>query len=182
MISRLPVALVLLSLAAAPAAPEAPGSYLLQTVLLLGSVEGETDLAGLPANVVEALEDVQKFLPYKAYRVIDVGVIRSSGSASGMLSGGVEGRQYEMEVRFEEVEGGRLDFRGFRLDSLELQPNDKVTTEGGTAKLEHSPPSWYRRRVIGTDFSVAVGETIVVGSSKLNGSGEALIVLFTATR
>ena len=36
--------------------------------------------------------------------------------------------------------------------------------------------------LIGTSFEVDLRETIVVGSSKLNGGDEALIVLFTAVQ
>ena len=36
-------------------------------------------------------------------------------------------------------------------------------------------------RLIGTTFGMNVGETVVVGTSKLNGGSEALVVLLTAT-
>jgi hypothetical protein len=37
------------------------------------------------------------------------------------------------------------------------------------------------RKVIDTTFSMNVGETVVVGTSKLNGGEEALVVLLTVT-
>ena len=41
-----------------------------------------------------------------------------------------------------------------------------------------APRNW--REVIRTSFAVEEGETIVVGSSKLNGGEEALLLLLTA--
>ena len=68
----------------------------------------------------------------------------------------------------------------FAIDTLVAEPRERVVTDAGKSKVEHQPPSWVRRNVIATSFTVTVGETLVVGTSKLNGSGQALIVLFTA--
>ena len=152
-----------------------------QTVLLLGSIKGESDLEGVPANVTAALDDVAQFLPYKNYRLIDVSIVRSSGEARSRMTT-AEGREFELEFQFRPGEGDTLLVRAFGIDTLEPQPRDRVVMEDGKHRIEHQPPAWVRKNVIGTSFTVKVGETIVVGSSKLNGSGEAIIVLFTAMR
>jgi hypothetical protein len=159
-------------------AADTPGSYLLQTVLLYGAKEGKADLEGVPPNVVAALEDAAGFLPYKSYRLVDVAVLRSSGNAQGLLSS-ADGRRFELAMRFQPGEGGKLDFQRFELEALVPVMNDKLTSEDGKPRLEHAPPTWERRRVIASDFSVKVGETIVVGSSKLHGTSDAVVVLFT---
>ena len=69
---------------------------------------------------------------------------------------------------------------GFELDTFVPQVRDRVTADGQKTEIEHAPPRMVPKGVIATSFTVSVGETIVVGTSKLNGSGQALIVLFTA--
>lgn len=161
-------------------AGQASQSYMFQTVLLIGSTEGQSDLTGVPENVVEALEDVTKLLPYKNCRLIDASLIRTNGGARGLLNGPEGGREFELSFDFREGEAGQLQIRSFGIDTLVAEPQDRVTVENGKSRIEHQPPRWVRRNVIATSFTIQVGETIVVGTSKLNGSGEALIVLFTA--
>ena len=108
-------------------------------------------------------------------------MLRRNGEARGLLKG-PEGKDFELMFEFREGESDTLQVRSFGIDVLIAQPQDRVVTENGKSKIEHQPPRWVRRNVIATSFSVKVGETIVVGTSKLNGNGEALIVLFTAMR
>ena len=182
MIRKVPLILIVLLLVSSAAVPGEPSeSYMFQTVLLLGSTEGKSDLSGVPANVVQALDDVAQFLPYKNCRLIDASMLRSNGEARGLLNG-PEGKDFELSLAFYDDESDTLHFRRFGIDMLIAEPQDRVVTENGKSKVEHQPPRWVRRNVISTSFTIKVGETIVVGTSKLNGSGEALIVLFTAMR
>jgi hypothetical protein len=182
MIRKAPLLFIALLIASSAAVFAEPAeSYMFQTVLLVGSAEGKSDLSGVPANVVEALDDATKFLPYKNCRLIDVSLVRSNGDARALLNG-PEGRDFELMFDFREDQSGTLQIRGFGIDTLVAQPQDRVVTENGKTKIEHDPPRWVRRNVIATSFTIEVGETIVVGTSKLNGTGEALIVLFTAMR
>ncbi len=182
MIRKAPLLFIVLLIASSAAVFAEPAeSYMFQTVLLVGSAEGKSDLSGVPANVVEALDDATQFLPYKNCRLIDVSLVRSNGEARALLNG-PEGRDFELMFDFREDQSGTLQIRGFGIDTLVAQPQDRVVTENGKTKIEHDPPRWVRRNVIATSFTIEVGETIVVGTSKLNGTGEALIVLFTAMR
>jgi len=182
MIRKATIGLLFLLLGSTAALPtEASPSYMFQTVLLLGSSEGSSDLSGIPANVAGALEDVAQFLPYKSYRMIDTSIIRSAVEARGRLTG-LSGQEFELEFRFQDVDADSLFVKGFSIDTLVPEAQDRVVTEGKKTKLEHQPPRWVRKSVIATSFTVEIGETIVVGTSKLNGSGQALIVLFTAVR
>jgi len=182
MIRKVPLIFIVLLIASSAAVfADSSESYMFQTVLLVGSTDGESDLSGVPANVVKALDDVTKFLPYKSCRLIDASLLRSNGEAQGLLKG-PDGKDFELMFEFRGDQSGTLQVRGFRIDTLIAQPQDRTITENGKTKVEHEPPRWVRRQVIATSFSVKVGETIVVGTSKLNGTGEALIVLFTAMR
>ncbi len=182
MTRRIPLISLILLIVSSVAvfADQTSPSYMFQTVLLVGSTEGQSDLTGVPENVVEALDDVTKFLPYKNCRLIDASLIRSNGGARGLLNGPEGGREFELSFDFREGEAGRLEIRSFGIDTLVAEHQDRVTTQDGKTKIEHQPPRWVRRNVIATSFTIHLGETIVVGTSKLNGSGEALIVLFTA--
>jgi len=160
-------------------------SYLFQLVLLMGSTEGESKLEGVSANVVKALDDIREFLPYKNYRVVDTQLMRSAGRMEGLVSG-PEGQDYRLEMVFTaNPEQRKILVRGFSLadyggtHTISTGRSDKRSDppggSGGVVRAPRGP-----RRLIETSFSLEVGETIVVGSSKLNGGGEALLVLLTA--
>ena len=160
-------------------------SYLFQLVLLVGSTEGESKLEGVSANVVKALDDIREFLPYKNYRVVDTQLMRSAGRMEGLVSG-PEGQDYRVEMGFTaNPEQGKILVRRFSLGDYGGRHtissgrsdtgNDQSSISGGVARAPFGP-----RRLIESSFSLEVGETIVVGSSKLNGGGEALLVLLTA--
>ena len=178
--TKIKIATVLaLSLLAFPLAAQPPEkSYMFQTVLLLGSTEGESDLSGVPHNVVRALDDVMKFLPFSSYRMIDTSIIRSASHARGRFAG-PSGQQFELEFGFHQADGKGLFVRGFELTALVPAKQKGLLPEGQNGSAGANHPEG-RSEVIATSFTVDVGETIVVGTSKLNGSGQAMIVFFTA--
>ena len=165
----------------APAHAQQNESYMFQTVLLYGSAEGKSDLGDVPQNVLAALDDVKKFLPYKSYRLVDASILRSNHSAGGRLTG-PEGKEFELEFSFRPGEDDTLLVKSFGIDTFVIKPRDRVIIEGNEPKIVHEPPRRARKSVIASSFTVKIGETIVVGTSKLNGSGTALVVLFTAMR
>jgi hypothetical protein len=161
-------------------------SYLFQLVLLMGSIEGESKLEGVSANVVKALDDIREFLPYKSYKLVDTQLLRSAGRVEGLVSG-PEGQDYRVEMGFTPHPDrdsllvrrfSLADFGGTHTVSVTRgvsSGNSQSIDSGGVARAPRGP-----RRLIESSFSLDVGETIVVGSSKLNGGGEALLVLLTA--
>ena len=148
----------------------APASLNFRLVLLLAGDDFPTDLK-LPPQETRALADIKQFLPYKGYRLLDSGWIRSGERASLRL--GTE-PTFEMEMHFEwnSASGGReIQVDRFRLNSAFAYQRQ----EDGKTRVVGSP-----HQLIQSSFSMKVGETVVVGTSKLNGKGEALVVLLTA--
>jgi len=148
-------------------------SHLIQVVLLLGKTDGSSSTANLPKNTLQTLKDVETFLPYKSYQLLDTSLIRSNGHASSVLHG-PSGREFNLQLAFETKmgeNGQRLAFQVFRIDTPPEAPRAPMG-EPGVAPRAPGP-------ILSSSFAVDVGETIVVGTSKLNGGKEALLVLLT---
>ena len=116
----------------------------------------------LPPGEARALADLKQFLPYQGYRFVDSGAVRTMAEGSFRL-----GTAYDVRLRFRWSAfpvRRELTVDGFRLGLL-------YKNEDGGEEF---------KQLLSTSFSSTVGETVVVGTSKLNGSKEALIVLLTA--
>jgi len=153
-------------------------SYLLQVVLLLGRLEGSSSTSNIPENTVQTLKDVESFLPYKSYQLLDTSLIRSDGHANSLLHG-PSGREFHLSLAFRSEKGNdgeRLSFQVFSIDApaepLTASPPAKSGGDAPFAPRASGP-------ILSSSFAVDVGETIVVGTSKLNGGSEALLVLLT---
>jgi len=151
-------------------------SYLFQIALLVGSQEGSSSLDDLPQNARKAIEDIRGFLSFKSYRLIDVAILRSNGVGRGLVNG-PDGQDYEIRFHFSsDPASNQLLMRSFRLSrQAQISPTALRGLDTGEA-----PSPQPDRDMISTSFSVGANETIVVGSSKLDGDGQALIVLLTA--
>ena len=110
----------------------------------------------LPENVAHALDDVRQLLPYQYYRILDVALISGDGESHTRMAG-PNGHTYELEL---------------------VHSRDQVVYVERLRLVNASRTA--RPVVIDTSFSVDPRETIVVGSSRLNGGHRALIVLFTS--
>jgi len=142
-------------------------------VLLLADGTARPDPALSPGEQ-SALLDLKKLFPYKGYRIVDTGAIRSSAEAQ--LNMGGEGG-YVAQMKVARNEGGRgpqLDIERFRLVRL---PSAASAAAGKADDGERRATE-----LIQTSFSMDVGETVVVGTSRLDGNDQALIVLLTAGR
>ncbi len=136
-----------------------PETSLFQIVLLIGDKEATDSSNDVPENARAAIADISKFLPYKSYRMVDTALIRSEGESRGLMSG-PDDHSYQYTLRHgRSNHGPEIHVKSFGLTDL---------SRTGTPTL------------IGTSFRVAKRETIVVGTSKLNGGNQALLVLFTA--
>ena len=184
--AALAIAVRLLSLAALPAVaqPPPPPTYLIQVSLLAASKTGPNELADMPANTRQAIEDVRQFLPFKSYRLLDTALVRTDRGARTTLTGPDDrefraafsfNNQHVVAQRMEKAD--KLLVQQFELvEKYELLPSLLVAGgERGAAPV--SPAS---RPVLSSSFAAEIGQTVVVGTSRLNGGDEALIVLFTA--
>ena len=170
------LALVLASLALPTAAqPERP-THLIQISLLAASKTGANELADLPENTRQAIEDVRKFLPFKSYRLLDTALLRSDRVARTMLTG-PDHREFRASFSLGHPQNpGELMIQNFELvEKVELSP--ALLSAGGDKGAPVSPAS---KQVLSSSFAAEVGQTVVVGTSRLNGGDEALMVLFTA--
>jgi hypothetical protein len=161
------------SAAPAPSATPSPSSgahtRLFQIILLRGTTSGSEELTGLPKNAEKAVKDVRDFLPFKSYKLLDSALLRIDESGKTQLEG-IPPQQYEVSFAYRPMAGNKLSIWTFRL--VAVKPKVGTPLPRGVAPEAE-------RALIDTSFTVDLGETIVVGSSKLGGS-EALVVLFTA--
>ncbi|HEX7151196.1 MAG TPA: hypothetical protein VF618_06890 [Thermoanaerobaculia bacterium] len=152
----------------APAAsPRAPHNVtqLFQVVILHGTMSGAEATENVPKNVDRAIADVRDFLPFKRYRFIDSGLLRLATGSSGQLTlDGVSNTQYRVNFGVNPRTQSHVHISNFT-----VQPLTGNVGEQSVGKA-----------VIQTSFEINGGETVVVGSSRLGGGSDALIVLLTA--
>lgn len=145
-----------------------PPTQVFQVHVLRAKTEPQPrKLPQLPENAVRALNDLMQLLPYRGFELVDSGLMRTSGEAELFLG---SDRRYEARLQFQGDPGSGKPLQiSFRLLAEKLVPGEdgKVFTAGMVSLLA-------------TTFSMKVGETVVVGTSKLNGGSEALVVLLSA--
>ncbi len=159
---------------------DARRTYTFQLVLLTAELDGPAGFEHVPANARKALEDVRTFLPYKSYHLLDMAWMRSSGYAEAQLSG-PDGVSFSTQIRFRASsdEPGRIDIQRFVLVSPQPLPKLLGTPPAGGAAtaIAPAPPI---RPVLESSFGMKAGETVVVGTAKLDGPSRALVVILTA--
>ncbi len=159
----------------APSTPRPPAmdgqSQLYQVILLVGSTSGQDAVEGLPKSAEKALADVRDFLPFKRYRLLDSGLLRAlPGREAAIDMNGAGGQTYRTSLTF----GPSTSGSPLRVLNFQVDPPRESSRPLAPGEAPRAP-----RSLISTSFSLEIGETIVVGSSKLGGD-EALIVLVTA--
>jgi hypothetical protein len=167
-------------IARALAERDVPLTQSFQVLLLAAGAKTGNSGLEVPANAQKALDDVKGFLPFKNYRLLDAVWMRATQDrlASGRLSVG-GGADYEVRLRFRNV--GNPKDRNLFVDVFDLienpgTPKPPSAEEFGGKAI--APPA--NRALIDTSFGLKGGETIVVGTSKVDGAEEALVVLLTA--
>ncbi|MFQ5348842.1 MAG: hypothetical protein ACE5EG_00200 [Thermoanaerobaculia bacterium] len=170
-----PLAILILALHALPATAQSERpTHLIQISLLAAAKSGPNELADLPQNTRQAIEDVRQFLPFKSYRLLDTALMRTDRVARTMLTG-PDNREFRAELSLA-PSGSELMVRHFELvEKVEL-PAPLIAGGGDTG----GPVSPASKQVLSSSFAAAIGQTVVVGTSRLNGGDEALVVLFTA--
>jgi TonB family protein len=121
-------------------------------VLLLGDTQGSATPDGLSAPAQKALTDIKDFLPYKSYRLLDTAWSAGSESgatASGQLKGTLDGEYFSYSAAYSQLN-----------QRFQLWTADRKTV------------------LMDSTFTMRPGETVVVGSSRVQGD-RALVVLLT---
>lgn len=157
-----------------PSSPTLGESQLFQVVLLRASRKGADDLDGLPKSAEKALSDVRDFLPFKHYVLLDSAIVRlSRGMESSVIV-----NAYQVKFSYERKDN-KLSiwwFTVYPATKKVEQPTPSPSRGGGDAPA-YAPEAV--KPLISTSFAMDRGETVVVGSSKINGD-DALMVLLTA--
>ena len=182
---------------AVPAAQRLQG---FSVALLLGEAKGSTTPDGLSAPARKALADISSFLPYKAYRVLDTQWVAGSERA-GVIQlrlGGLGTQEYQFTMQSLRADAAAIS----AMVTLRTPPIDEATrlqAMARMAQLEDSLRTANASRqaetareiaqlkqtlaggqyLINTTLSIGMGETVVVGTSRVQGD-TALIVLLTA--
>ncbi|HSS47420.1 MAG TPA: hypothetical protein VLX28_00605 [Thermoanaerobaculia bacterium] len=158
-------------------ADAAPVTQSFQLLLLAASTQKAAGEPDVPASAQKALADLRGFLPYKSYQLLDSTWLRATQDRP--TEGRVVGRQeqsYHVKLRFR-VTGNDQMF----LDAFALSEEFPVARPASDAKKGEAPAAPRAPRdLISTSFSLKKGETIVVGTSKIDGSEDALVVLLAA--
>jgi hypothetical protein len=165
-------------------------------VLVEGSTSGGSATEGVPAAAAKALADMKDFLPYKSYRLLDTQWTLGAGRIASRLRGA--GTQ-EYDLVLSASGGLRLVAAPFgeyttmhpanraiqqlppgqvTISQFSLREADPLAPRAG-APAAPKPAFDRPGSLINTSFSMNVGETVVVGTSRLQGD-KALIVLLTA--
>jgi hypothetical protein len=133
----------------------------------------------LPKPAQQALADLKDFLPYTSYRLLDIAWLRTTSSAEAHLVGDRD-TPYSAELYFTSI--GDPEARELLVENFLLRAAVVEGSRPAPAAAKPAPeaPARSWKTLIKTTFSMHVGETVVVGTSKLGGDTSALVVLLTA--
>ena len=162
--------------------PEARGgdtTYTFQLVLLVAGTEGAEQFENVPANARKALDDVKGFLPYTSYRLLDLAWLRSSRTAEAQISG-PDGRSLSASIRFhtEPSDPQRIEIQRLVIVEAPRAPMLLEAPRKDGAPTALAPQAI--RPLLETSFGMKAGETVVVGTAKLDGPSKALVVILSA--
>lgn len=158
-----------------------PSTRLFQIIMIEGTLTGTVDNAGIPKVALDSLNGMKDFLPYKGYRLLDTALIRTAMHARTTLKG-PRGRPFDVRLSVapgQSGDGPDLFFREFEVSESRL-PMPPPREGGGRGEAAEAPTPAPQRNLISTSFGMDVGETLVVGSSRMDGDQSALILLVTA--
>jgi hypothetical protein len=182
-------ALTMATLAAvslATADDKLPSTRLFQVIMIEGTLNGTVNTEGIPKVALDTLAGMKDFLPYKGYRLLDTALIRTAMHARTTLKG-PKGRPFVVALSVAPggpSEDGKkspdLFFRNFAVaETGEAMPPPGAASGRAPGEGDTPAPS-AKRELISTSFGMDIGETLVVGSSRLDGDQSALILLVTA--
>lgn len=153
--------------AAAPL-PDVPQTRLIGIILVQGSNTPIEENLALPTKAKKVIEEVADFLPFKHFSMLDSSFIRTDHRASFKLRG----------------PGGKELIANMGIESHPSDENtiliDNFGIEEVSWNIEGEKKSRFSKYHITTSFSIKSGETIVVGTSRINYGDDSIIVLFSA--
>ncbi len=160
----------------------APKTQSFQLILLAGSAQAGSSPKDLSPGAQKALNDLKGFLPYKSYERLDTTLVLATheGMATARLVGRA-GAAYNLRMAFRPSGLGEEEQLFVSRFSLREDPATTPVVPIGPSpgvSTDHRAP----RDLVDTTFSLKPGETIVVGTSRLDGSEDALVVLLTALK
>ena len=161
---------------AAPAntASEQPVAAFHVTLLLADNKPG-TVVEGLTAGAAKALKDAKEFLPFKNFKVLDSVLVRTTARADTRAHvEGPEGRGFSASIRTLEPAGPP------RGSGSQPAPTTMSVYFGLIEPIWVSGSEQKNQVILSSNFNMEVGETVVVGTSKVRGAEQALVVLLTA--
>ena len=135
--------------------------------LVLGEAEGGKTGGTFTPAATKALADLKDFLPYKSYRLLDTVWMLGLNGPHQFLRG-PDGEKHEFAMRSTLVSATEV-----KVDMLRLWDVPQKEWEAMPPGMVPAP------LLIDTDFKLTVGETVVVGTSRLD-STRGLILLVTA--
>jgi hypothetical protein len=130
--------------------------------LALGEIEAGKTAGTFTPAATKALADLKDFLPYKSYRVLDTVWTLGLNGPHQFLRG-LDGQKHEFYMRSSIVSATAI-----RVEMLRLWDVPPPAPGPASAPV-----------LIDTDFAVNIGETVVVGTSRVD-STRGLILLVTA--
>jgi hypothetical protein len=157
---------------------EQPANHGFSVILALGDLQGGAPARDLPPAARKALADMSQFLPYKSYELLDARWILGSPRSTALVRG-PENREFELELRTSPRPDNEVQIDFYLRDPSRVFPlaagrGLRSGSANNTVRVIRRPG-----RIIDTTFNMDVGETVVVGTSRLQGE-KALIVLLTA--
>lgn len=156
----------------------APRSQRIQILLLAASTKPGPTGGDVPPNAQKALADLKEFLPYKSFVLLDTAWVPATQErlAEGRLSGGNASYWYRLRFRSAgAADGEDLHMESFRLDMERGAPAPPQAGEPASPQPTPRPGG----TILETAFNIKVGETVVVGTSKIDGGDTALVTLVT---
>lgn len=148
-----------------------PETRAFHIIVLSASPDGVI-ASNVPESARSALDDVSDFLPFSGFDVLGSGWIRTSSHGRTTLAGTVE---FIAELAFRPTTDPVApllieEFSVYQNKQIEMRVDGNVTTQ------------YMRSGTLETTFTISPGETVVVGTSKLNGDDSAVVVLLTAVQ
>lgn len=153
-----------------------PETQTFYVVLLAASPKPSGTPANLSPAANKALQDLQGFLPYRGYQVLDTALLRGTREMTGRLVG-PDGVGYRLELWFQQP--GGPESKSLYVQSFQFAEEGPVPV--GKAKADGRRDARPPRQLIRTSFTTQKGETLVVGTSRLDVGDDALVLLLTAS-